>query len=398
MSTAVLLTGATGFLGRDLLRKFVTELPPEQTIYCLIRGHAHDGDKDRHLSPQQLAESRLHTLLGELGFHDRAAPQVARVRAIAGDISHANLGVTAEAYEDLAAHVEHIYHGAATVRFDQPLPEARRINVEGTRQILDLALRISRDGRPVRLSYIGTSFVAGTRRGRILESELVVEQTFHNTYEQTKAEAEALVRRAMSEKGLCATLFRPSIIVGNSKTGETSSFKVMYWPLKVFSRGLIPIVPASRAGIVDMVPIDYVTAAIWELSQRSDTNGGCYHLAAGPDSSTTIGEALDLAAAFFRVRKPLFVPIETFERYVRPVFNFLFRGKRRQALDAGRVYVPYLNYQASFDTQQVKAALSGTGIEPPLVTHYFERLIQFCVDSDWGKRDPSVSASRRTRQ
>lgn len=396
MPSAVLLTGSTGFLGRDLLKKLIEELPTQQTIYCLIRGHEKDSSvSDR---PTETARARLKKLLTELGYERHDEPKVQRVCAISGDISHQNLGTQPSDYETLIQHVSHIFHGAATVRFDLPLPEARLINVVGTKHILDLTERIHASGQPIRLSYIGTSFVAGTRKGRILESDLTVEQPFHNTYEQTKAEAEALVRRAMSEKGLCATLFRPSIIVGNSKTGETSSFKVMYWPLKVFSRGLIPIVPASRAGIVDMVPIDYVTAAIWELSQRSDTKGGCYHLAAGPDSSTTIGEALDLAAAFFRVRKPLFVPIETFERYVRPVFNFLFRGKRRQALDAGRVYVPYLNYQASFDTQQVKAALSGTGIEPPLVTHYFERLIQFCVDSDWGKRDPSVSASRRTRQ
>ena len=254
-----------------------------------------------------------------------------------------------------------------------------------------------------RFHYIGTSYVAGDRPGIAYEDELADGHGFHNTYEATKHQAEALVRREMAGKDspqgkLPATLYRPSIIVGDSKSGYTSSFKVMYWPLKVFSRGLIPIVPASRSGIVDMVPVDYVIAAIWELSRRSDTIGGCYHLAAGPDCSTTIGEALDLAAAFFRVRKPLFVPIETFERYVRPLFNFFFRGKRRQALDAGRVYVPYLNYQASFDTQKTRQALAGTQIAPSLVTRYFQTLIQFCVDTDWGKRSASDSASRRTSQ
>ncbi len=396
MSSAVLLTGATGFLGRDLLKKLIDELPTEQTIYCLIRGHEKDGSVAQ--APTETARARLRKLLTELGYERHDDPKVVRVCAISGDISHQDLGAQPGDYETLVQHTSHIYHGAATVRFDLPLPEARLVNVVGTTHILDLAERIQASGRPIRLSYIGTAFVAGTRTGRILERELTVEQSFHNTYEQTKAEAEALVRRAMREKSLCATLFRPSIIVGNSKTGETSSFKVMYWPLKVFSRGLIPIVPASRAGIVDMVPVDYVIAAIWELSRRSDTIGGCYHLAAGPDASTTIGAALDQAAAFFRVRKPLFVPIETFERYIRPLFHLFFRGKRRQALDAGRVYVPYLNYQASFDTQQTKAALAKVGIFPPLVMRYFETLMQFCIDSDWGKRDPSHSASRRTSQ
>ncbi len=398
MSSAVLLTGATGFLGRDLLRIFIRELPVERTIYCLIRGQAHKHDKQQGLSPQQLAEQRLDTLLGELGFSVRTEPRLLRIRAIAGDISHDGLGVTPEALAELEQQVGHIYHGAATVRFDQPLAEARRINVEGTRQILDLALRISRRGHPIRISYIGTSFVAGTRQGRVYETELTVDQPFHNTYEQTKAEAESLVRKYMAEHGLHATLFRPSIIVGDSRTGETSSFKVMYWPLKIFSRGLIPIVPASRAGVVDMVPVDYVIAAIWELSRRQDTLGGCYHLAAGPDGSTTIGEALEQATAFFKVRKPLFVPTATFERYVRPLFHLFFHGKRRQALDAGRVYVPYLNYQAAFDTTNTRAALKGTGIVAPSVRDYFARLMTFCVESDWGKRTIHSSATRRPGQ
>lgn len=396
MSSAVLLTGATGFLGRELLKTLIEELPTEQPIYCLIRGHEKEASVTARPSDQ--ARARLRKLLSDLGYDRLSDPKITRVSAISGDISHQDLGTQPEDYATLTAQVGHIYHGAATVRFDLPLPEARLINVVGTKHILDLAERIAASGQRIRLSYIGTSFVAGTRKGRVFENELTVDQPFHNTYEQTKAEAEALVRRAMTEKGLQATLFRPSIIVGDSKTGATSSFKVMYWPLKVFSRGLIPIVPASRSGIVDMVPVDYVIAAIWELSRRSDTIGGCYHLAAGPDCSTTIGEALDLAAAFFRVRKPLFVPIETFERYVRPLFNFFFRGKRRQALDAGRVYVPYLNYQASFDTQKTRQALAGTQIAPSLVTRYFQTLMQFCVDTDWGKRSASDSASRRTSQ
>jgi len=398
MASAVLLTGATGFLGRELLKQLIEGLPSEQTIYCLIRGHIHSQKPGAPSSQQELAEERLRKLLGELSYQDLQRPALARVRAVAGDISHKHLGASTEMLAKLTAQVGHIYHGAATVRFDHPLEEARRINVDGTRHVLDLATRIKAAGGRPRLSYIGTSFVAGTRSGRIYETELSVGQTFHNTYEQTKAEAEALVRTQMAESGLQATLFRPSIIVGDSRTGETSSFKVMYWPLKVFARGLIPIVPASRAGVVDMVPVDYVISAIWELSQRPDTIGGCYHLCAGPEGSTTIGAALDQAAAFFRVRKPLFVPARTFERYIRPLFHLLLHGKRRQALDAGRVYVPYLNYQASFDTTNTRRELQNTGITPPSVHDYFAKLMRFCVDSDWGKRPLRTSASGRPSQ
>lgn len=398
MASAVLLTGATGFLGREVLKQLIDGLPSEQIIYCLIRGHGAGGGPAVSTNPEAQAKARLLKLLEELGYGDPTVASVARVKPILGDISHLHLGIDPEALDELTQSVTHVYHGAATVRFDLPLPEARGINVVGTRHILELLERIQAAGGQPRLSYIGTSFVAGRRTGRILESDLVVDQAFHNTYEQTKAEAEALVRRNMAEKGLRATLFRPSIIVGDSRTGETSSFKVMYWPLKVFSRGLIPIVPASRAGIVDMVPVDYVIAAIWELSRREDTIGGCYHLAAGPEGSTTIGAALDQAAAFFRVRKPLFVRTTLFERYIRPLFHLFFRGKRRKALDAGRVYVPYLSYQASFDTSNTRRALATSGITPPNVAGYFAKLMQFCVDSDWGKRSVRTSTTGRPGQ
>ncbi len=160
----------------------------------------------------------------------------------------------------------------------------------------------------------------------------------------------------------------------------------MYWPLKVFARGLIPIVPAARASILDLVPVDFVVDAIWTLGKRDDSLGRCYHLAAGPEHSTTIGEAVDIAAAFFRVYKPLFVPWEAYERYVTPVLRFLFRGKRRRILDAGRVYVPYMNYQASFDTKNARRDLRDSGLVVPDVRTYFETLLRYCVDSNWGKR------------
>jgi thioester reductase-like protein len=175
MNRAVLLTGATGFLGRELLKQLVEELPTEQTIYCLIRGQAES--KSAHPSgqapsQQAQAEARLHKLLAELGYPDLTVAKVARVRAVGGDISQPRLGADHVYLTALIQHVGHIYHGAATVRFDHPLAEARRINVEGTRQVLELTQRIKAAGGTTRLSYIGTAFVSGTRRGRIFESEL----------------------------------------------------------------------------------------------------------------------------------------------------------------------------------------------------------------------------------
>lgn len=380
LSSGVLLTGATGFLGRQLLALFITKLPPDTPIFCLIRGSKNDPDGP------QTAQGRLGALLGQMGFGRLDSPEVARVQAVDGDLCEEELGLSTTDHATLVSQVGYIFHGAASVRFDLPLATARQINVEGTRRVLELAQQMVGPTKRPRFAYIGTAFVAGTQAGLVLEDDLRPDLPFHNTYEQTKAEAEQLVRQAFSNPGLAVTLFRPSIIVGDSRTGATSSFKVMYWPLKVFSRGLFPIVPASRDGIVDLVPVDFVAAAIFVLALRDDTDRKCFHLAAGPQGNMTIGEALQLAAAFFRVRKPWFVKTEIFEQCIRPVFRLLFFGKRRKALDAGRVYVPYLNYRAVFDTTNLQAALAETGLVAPDVRTYFHRLLRYCVDSDWGNR------------
>jgi thioester reductase-like protein len=382
---AVVLTGATGFLGRELLFKLMQGLPPEVDIVCLVRG---GREESARVGAQAAAARRLEDLLGDGAPCPIDDPRRLRVSALAGDITLPHLGLSEGELAALAARTTEIFHGAATVRFDLPLDEARRVNVEGTRAVLLLAVAAQKAGRSGRLHYVGTAYVAGNRTGLVREEELAAGQSFNNTYEQTKYEAEALVRDYMNgQRGrLPATIYRPSIIVGDSKSGQTSSFKVMYWPLKVFSRGLIPIVPASRDSIADLIPVDYVVDSIWALSRSPHSIGRTYHLAAGPEHSITIGEAIDLAADFFHIYKPLFVSTEKFERFVRPILKVVLRGKRRLALDAGRVYVPYLNYRASFDTSNARRDLAGAGLHIPDARDYFHTLMRYCIESDWGKR------------
>ena len=105
---------------------------------------------------------------------------------------------------------------------------------------------------------MGTAYVAGERTGLVREDELAVGQSYRNTYEQTKAEAEALVRSRLGS--LPGVILRPSIIVGDSRTGVTSSFKMMYWPLKIYARGLWRTVPGYPDAVLDIVPVDFVAS------------------------------------------------------------------------------------------------------------------------------------------
>src|SRR5919201_1544061 len=133
--------------------------------------------------------------------------------------------------------------------------------------------------------------VAGQHGGEFGEDEFDNGQSFRNAYEQSKFEAERLVRA--HARGLPIQIFRPSIVVGEQSTGWTPPFNLLYTPLKAFVRGKLPALPAKRTSPVDVVPVDYVADAIFELSD--DASCGTWHLVAGP-GATTVGRLIELTS------------------------------------------------------------------------------------------------------
>jgi long-chain acyl-CoA synthetase len=169
--------------------------------------------------------------------------------------------------------------------------------------VLEFAERCHARSGLRRLSYISTAYVAGEHAGRFNEDDLDVGQHFRNAYEQSKFEAERLAAGAQ----LPVTVLRPSIIVGERDSGWTASFNVLYWPLRAFSRGAYVALPARRDAPVDVVPVDYVADAIFALSQTPEAEGAAYHLTAG-SNATSVGELVELAAAYFRRPAPRLIP------------------------------------------------------------------------------------------
>src|SRR5207249_2624688 len=129
-----------------------------------------------------------------------------------------------------AGNVSEIYHSAACTRFDQKLEQARRINLKGTENVLNFARRARQSGNFMRLHHVSTAYIAGNRTGVIKEDDLDYGQDFFNTYEQSKYETELMLERARAEVPI--TIYRPSIIVGDSRTGRTLHFFVLYEPMK----------------------------------------------------------------------------------------------------------------------------------------------------------------------
>src|SRR5207244_3140089 len=136
----------------------------------------------------------------------------------------------------------------------------------GTRRMLDLAELCSGRGGLESFVHVSTAYVAGEADGSFGEGDLDVGQSFRNAYERTKFEAEVAVRERAST--LPVQVVRPSIIVGDSRSGWTPAFNVLYAPLRAFSRGAYPMIPARRSAPVDVVPVDYVADAILALAGR----------------------------------------------------------------------------------------------------------------------------------
>ncbi len=364
----IVITGATGFLGAQLVRVLL------------------DGHPGAHLS---LLVRDKRGLSG----HDRVAALVpesaiGRVEALPADVSLPRCGLSEPDYARLLSEATHVIHSAATVRFDQPLDEARRINVDGTRNILDFAAQARRAGRLQSLAYVGTAYVAGDRSGLVRETELQAGQSFRNTYERTKFEAETLVRAHLDS--IPGVILRPSIIVGDSRTGVTSSFKTLYWPLKIYARRLWRTVPGFPDAVVDVVPVNFVAEAVARLAFDERAFGRTVHLCAGPQASATIQEIAGRAAAFFNVPAPRYVNPDVFFAFLRPLLFALLWGPKRRVLRDGRSYRAYFSMRMSFDTTVAAELLAPLGLRPPNVLEYLDKLFVYCRETDWGRKPAST--------
>jgi thioester reductase-like protein len=371
----VVMTGVTGAVGRELAVRIVRT--PGARVVCLVRA-----------ATDSAAEERLDQTLREMDHHPLTAEERSRITAVRGDITQPRLGLAPAVWDRLAAQATRMVHGAANVSWSLPIEEARRINTGGTQEMLRLAEAASKHGALRAFDYLSTVMVAGKRRGLVPEEPLDDSAGFWSTYEQSKCEAEGAVWAAKS--GLPVSVFRLSMVVGDSRTGHTGAFNVMYWPLKMLSRGIFWLAPADPQGVVDIVPIDYVADAVEAISSDPAQRGGCFHIAAGADDCCTISEVLDLAVEAMGVRRPILVNPAVFMKCVRPLLFAVTWGKRRELMKKARVYVPYLSYPARFDVSRTRAALEPFGLRPPPVRAYFRKLIEYAVAMEWGKRRASA--------
>ncbi len=344
----ILLTGFPGFLGSALLER-VLDRDPDATAVCLVQSKF-----------AGLAKQRVDALVAA------AAGRDGRIRLVEGDITESGLGLS----EDPAEEITEIHHLAAVYDLSVARDVGMRINVDGTRNVLEFAKRCP---KLERLQYVSTCYVAGSYPGRFAETDLEKGQEFNNFYEETKYLAEVDVQAAMRE-GLPATIYRPSIVVGDSRTGATQKYDgpyfVMQWLMRQRGLAVLPTVGNTHRHRLNVVPRDFVIDALAHLTGLQDNAGVVYQLA-DPAPLTINGLVDEMAEAVgrrvVRVRLPLGLAKASIDK-VPGVFKLL---------RIPSASIDYFVEPTTFDTTNATAALEPAGIHCPSFPSYVGALVEY---------------------
>ena len=327
-------TGYPGFLGSELLPRLLSRTKDASAV-CLVQ-------------PKFAALAR-----------ERAKPLGDRVRIVEGDIT-TPIDVAPD-------DVTEIWHLAALYDLSVRRDLGMRVNVDGTRHMLDFARRCSALRH---FHYVSTCYVSGNLAGVFREDDLERGQSFNNFYEETKYLAEVEVRRSK----VPWTIYRPAVIVGDSMTGATQKFDGPYFVMQWLERqpriAVLPVVGRPSRYTFNVVPRDFMVNAIEYVSGLPHIVRKCYQLA--DPAPLTVDETIDaIARATGRrvIRIPLTKGLAKFSiEHVPGVFRLL-----RIPSSA----VDYFVHPTAYDTTHADAALSGSGIFVPRLADYAANLVAF---------------------
>ena len=355
----VLVTGATGLLGSDLVRRWTTSA----------------------------ASHRVAVLVRDLARWDAIARRLAlphdAVVALEGDVTREGLGLTRVARTWLAQRATAVVHLAADTTFSRPLDQARLVNRDGTAHVLALAADCP---HVARVAYVSTAFVAGRRTGLIPESAegAATEQIgWVNAYERSKAEAEALVRDARRDW----VILRSSTIACDDTSGAVTQRNAVHQALRLFHDGLAAMIPGVAESVLDVVTTDYVSDAIARLALRDDVDGETVHLCAGA-GAMPLGELLaecqtrwaaDAAWRRRGIALPSQADVETWELFTQAV-ELTGHPRLRRVTRAISHFLPQLALPKRFENRRAAELL---GNEPAPVREYWGRLVDHLVRTGW---------------
>ena len=353
-----LITGAGGLLGGDVLRLLARRALPGDRIVALVRHR-----------PAAACLSEEYD---------------ARLEILRGDITEPLFGLPADRYAELQTSVTGVLHAAAVTQLSISAEEAERVNVEGTRRVVEFAR-----GAPKleRFGHVSTTCVAGKRTGTIQESELEHDAGFVNAYEWSKYEAE----RVVQSQDLPWTVFRLSTLIGDHSSGQVRQWNAVHRAVALLYHGLAPMVCGRPETPVDLIPDRFAAASVCHLFRHA---GPCqtFHLCAGPAGTMRLDELLATTARSIEaarpawrrrgVETPAIVDEGTFElfgRTARDVDNPIFV----QVYESMRYFLPQLLYPKQFDSSAADRLLRDTVGAPPPMHSYWGLIVDTCVRTPW---------------
>lgn len=377
----ILLTGGTGFLGIFLAAEL---LKLGKTIHFLMRPRKQGNEKDFLLKK-----------LEEVGYNPTSYSQV---QVILGDITKSFCDIAEDWREAHKNVISSIWHLAGLVQFNNK-SELQSINIEGTKNVVDIARQLR-----AHLYFISTAYVSG-----VSDEKEIVEDTFEknphlrNFYEKSKYEAEKIVREHMAAGELTATIFRPSILIGHSGTGQAYSFTGYYVPLflfyklkKFFDRHTYllrfpMIIPYINGATLNLIPIDYAVRWITLLADQLESQNKTFHIVhPNPPLVRFVFEASLTELGFQKLK---FVEVSrrgmNFIRFLLVGISYLCGAfGKRMRLQLGE-YIGYLtsDYEfLTFNTECIKKELVDL---PPLDGAFFKRCIAYAIKVNFNREYPS---------
>lgn len=379
-SSYLFLTGATGLVGRFLIRDLLVK---GYRLALLVRP-----------TEKLTAIERVEVILQ----HWEAELEICLPRPVVleGDVTQKDLGLSKEDVHWLTENCDQVIHNAAVLTFDgsDRQGEPWRTNLNGTMQFANLAKKIGARN----WHYVSTAYVCGKRDGVVREDELDVGQTFRNDYEQSKFEAEMMMR-AEADGFAKLTVYRPAVIVGDSETGFTCSYHGLFLYLRLIAT-LVPQQPRDANGVLqtpihlpidgdeprNLVTVDWVSQVICRVIETPDAHGSTYHLS--PEKFTTAREVIDFCYEYFNSAGVTYAganqPID--EEQVSSFAEMFFANSR--------IYEPYQTDDPQFDRTNLAAVASDIPC-PAIDGALIKKFIQFGTEDRWGKRriqTPQVSS------
>ena len=360
---AIFLTGCTGYIGAHIASNLLSD--HSDPLNVLVRAR-----NINEASARLWRSMQLHMDSASFEAHLNS-----RIRIFTGDLTSPRFGLSEDDYRQLVRTSDSVIHCAASLNRKSE-KSCLNVNLRGTLEVIQLAMHSRDDHGLRRFSHISTVAVAGQRASEVVEEDAAIDwnRSDYDPYARTKKFCEHMVRRLLAD--VPRTIFRPSIVLGDSRRAETNQFDMVR--AFVFLAGL-PALPFRPTDRIDIVPVDFVADAVTKLHQKDKPAHETYHLSSGVDSETFVQltEALSKAQG---KRGPIYVP--KLERTSSKMVNALagHMGKAGDLATLLKVFMPYLVWNTVFDNTR---AVAEMGRHPKPFSEYCYPLLRFSRDNNF---------------